>query len=696
MNFKFATGILIRLGEELISNPEHGLIELVKNSYDADATDCTVELKGTNHLGGAIIIRDDGTGMDLKAIDDGWFLIGSSKKSSQKLTQLGRQPAGNKGLGRIAALRLGNQVRLVTRPKDEPGIEYSLIINWEDFEKVDVVEAITFEPKSNKTDLSHGTEIIIENLQVKLGRSEIEKLARELILLADPFSDKIGFHPKLIAAEFTDLEKQVRNAYFDNAEYHLKAQVDKEGLAEAWVLDWQGKVRFHAKHQKLTDQPYRTAPATFDLWVFLLNAPSFSSRKASISEVRDWISVVGGVRLYHRGLRVRPYGDPGHDWLSMNLARARDPEERPSTNTSVGVVFVNDSDDVLVQKTDRIGFVETEAFSELQRFAIDVMEWMHRERLRIRSERQKKERVEAPKKTAAAKASVERIVEATIPEDIRPKVRKALYQYEQAKEREVRILREDLQLYRGMATAGVTAAVFAHEAGKPITHIIRAVKIIEKKGRQLLGEAYSSSLEKPITSLHYSAEMIKNYALLPLHLLNRSKRRSGVIDVKSVIEELITIFNPFLIEPKIQLIYEKTEDSLHIQGSISLLEVILTNFLTNSINAFTKVEGAPIEDRKIIIRTEITDTQLFRKTLLLRVFDNGLGIVNIDPKEIWMPGRTTQTDGTGFGLTIVKDSVADLGGNVRAISRGELGGAEFIVELPLIEGDQDAAIKTLI
>ena len=41
---------------------------------------------------------------------------------------------------------------------------------------------------------------------------------------------------------------------------------------------------------------------------------------------------------------------------------------------------------------------------------------------------------------------------------------------------------------------------------------------------------------------------------------------------------------------------------------------------------------------------------------------------------------------TGFGLTIVKDSVADLGGKVGVIPRGELGGAEFIVELPIIEG----------
>ena len=688
MYFKFAAGILTRLGEELISNPEHGLIELVKNSYDADALVCTVELKRTSSLGGTVIISDDGTGMDLKAIEDGWFLIGGSQKTFQEATQLGRQPAGNKGLGRIAALRLGTRVTLITRPLTEPGVEYTLIINWEDFGKVNVVEAVKFTPQKSKTNKEHGTEIIIEDLRVKLDRPEIQNLARELILLADPFGDQTGFHPKLIVPEFADLERQVLNAYFDNAEYHLLAQLDEKGLAEAWILDWKGKVLFHAGHQKLSgsDKPYKTAKAKFNLWVFLLTSQSFSSRKASLNDVRNWISVVGGVRLYHRGLRVRPYGDQGHDWLNMNLSRSRDPEERPSTNTSVGAVFVSDTENVLLQKTDRIGFVETEAFSELKRFAINALEWMHRERMHLRNEKQKKEREEAPRKTAIARTSIEQIVEATIPEEIRPKVQKALQNYEQAKEREVRMLREDLQLYRGMATAGITAAVFAHEAGKPITFIKRMTKVIERKAQNMLGEEYVKTFEQHILSLRNAAETINGYALLPLHILSKNKRRSGVVDVHIVIDELVEVFKPFFDEAKIQIICEKTERRPSIQGSISLIEVILTNFLTNSINALTKVEGATIEDRKIIIRTEIASTEFFRETLILRVLDNGSGITNINIKEIWLPGRTTQADGTGFGLTIVKDSVADLGGNVRVVPQGELGGAEFIVELPVIEG----------
>lgn len=59
MHFKFSPNILNRLGEELIPNPDQGIIELVKNSYDADATKCTVELVNPTAIGGSIIISDN-------------------------------------------------------------------------------------------------------------------------------------------------------------------------------------------------------------------------------------------------------------------------------------------------------------------------------------------------------------------------------------------------------------------------------------------------------------------------------------------------------------------------------------------------------------------------------------------------------------------------------------------------------------
>ncbi len=305
MHFKFSPNILNRLGEELIPNPDQGIIELVKNAYDADATKCTVELIDTNNIGGSIIISDNGTGMDTDAISDGWLVLGRSKKAARKPTQLGRLPVGDKGLGRLAALRQGSQVNLKTRPKNEPGVEYSLTINWDVFEGADVVEDVSFDAQKNPTQKTHGTDITIHQLNIKLGRLEIKRLARELLLLADPFDNTVAFRPRLIAPGFADIEKRVNEAYFEAAEYHLKASLNAEGTAEAWILDWKGDLLFSSKHENISSSVYRSVPAEFEMWFFLLNPQNFSAKKVSSAEVRSWLSEVGGVHLYHRGLRVK-------------------------------------------------------------------------------------------------------------------------------------------------------------------------------------------------------------------------------------------------------------------------------------------------------------------------------------------------------------------------------------------------------
>ncbi len=102
-----------------------------------------------------------------------------------------------------------------------------------------------------------------------------------------------------------------------------------------------------------------------------------------MKDVREWLGVVGGVHLYQSNMRVRPFGEPGHDWLEMDRKRVGSPEERPSTNNSIGQIKVNDLGVLLTQKTDRSGFVENEAFHELKRFAVDCLNWMANRRLTI-------------------------------------------------------------------------------------------------------------------------------------------------------------------------------------------------------------------------------------------------------------------------------------------------------------------------
>jgi signal transduction histidine kinase len=688
MHFKVSTGILSRLGEELIPNPDQGIMELVKNSYDADATECTVELINTDTIGGSLVVSDNGIGMDPKSISDGWLVIGRSKKAARQPTKLGRLPVGDKGLGRLAALRQGSQVTLKTRPISEPGIEYVLPINWSDFSEAWVVEDVQLDLEKHETEHPQGTDTIVENLNFKLGKREVQRLARELLLLSDPFDSTTGFRPRLIAPGFSELEKRVQKAYFEDAEYCLSASLDVHGRAKAKLLDWKGNILFLADHKDIAkkDAPYETVAATLEVWVFVFLAETFSRRErlGTSKEIRDWLSVVGGVHLYHRGLRVKPYGDPGNDWLNINLERVKAHELRPSTNTLIGRVIADDPTDRLVQKTDRLGFIEDESFSELRRFAIDTFEWMAKVRLGESEKKRTQEKKDVNKLVEEAKAQVEQtIATLEIPQESRKQVLKVIQNYETVKERETQSLREDVLLYRSLATAGTTAALFAHESGKPVTLIEKAAKRIETQGQKLLAERYSKIFEKPVEILYRAANSLRSFAKFPLHLLKRSKRRSTTVDVHNVIDEVVDLFQPFLEESKVEVKKVLVDGTPSIRGSVALLEAALVNLMTNSLNSFN-AKGSPCQQRQIMICTELTATHLE-----LRFLDNGSGIQDLELDEIWLPGRTTTPGGTGLGLTIVKDSVTDLGGQIWAIANGELGGAEFLLNLPLVQhGEQ--------
>lgn len=681
-HIRFAADILRRLGEELNPNPDQGIIELVKNSYDADARRCTVELINTDQPGGTVRITDNGDGMDSEAIEMGWLVLGKSPKNVRERTRLGRIPAGSKGLGRLAALRMGSRTTLATWPRSDPNAQFNLIINWNEYENIDLVDDVELEIVRNKRkkDQNNGSEILLEDLHSSISRLEGKRLARAMILLADPFGDDPGgFEPLLVSLEFSDLEALVRNRYFGEADYHLISELDESGRSAASVKDWRGKELFSADHKELSSgrshREYASTPARFDFWVFILNAATFSTRKTTIGEVRAWLGEFGGVHVYENDLRVNPYGNPGNDWLDINLRRAQNPEERPSTNTSIGRISVTDIDEVLLQKTDRSGFIENEAFLGLKEFAQDSLEWMARRRLDIAEKRRAEKRAVTRTRSTRSQRNLEKAIESA-PKNVQPGLRKAYGAYERSRDQEVKSLRKEVQLYRTLSTAGITTATIAHEtSGSPIKVITQSIKAVERRAKKALNDRYSA-LKKPVDSIKNAVSALGVLGSVTLNLLDHEKRRVGRVEIHEVIENVLDIFEPFLRGRDVDVEKDLASGNPFLRGSDAAIESIITNLLNNSLAAF---EVVSTRKRKILIRTEIAE-----ELLTLRVLDNGPGIQGISLRDIWLPGQTTRTNGTGLGLTIVRDAVTDLGGKTNAKANGELGGAEIIIELPIL------------
>ena len=138
--------VIRQLGAELVTDQTTALMELIKNSYDADAdyVKVTINTKDTyqnpellypNHKG-YIIVEDSGFGMSRETLLKSWLTISySNKRASNGIkpkTPKGRTPLGDKGLGRLSTQRLAHICEVIT--KEENKDAYHVGFNWDDFD----------------------------------------------------------------------------------------------------------------------------------------------------------------------------------------------------------------------------------------------------------------------------------------------------------------------------------------------------------------------------------------------------------------------------------------------------------------------------------------------------------------------------------------------------------------------------------
>jgi hypothetical protein len=188
--------LLTMLGEQLIKNERIALIELIKNSYDADATQVDVIFQnfGDNWeitSDSRIIIEDTGTGMTEEVIKQHWLNPATpikklDKDKGRNRTKIhNRIIQGEKGIGRFAMLKLGRKITVITRPIDgnqEFHVSYDLSQYTDDFltdtgeeglflYDIDVLfESRNITPSIEQLNqdygmVGHGTRIIIEDLK---------------------------------------------------------------------------------------------------------------------------------------------------------------------------------------------------------------------------------------------------------------------------------------------------------------------------------------------------------------------------------------------------------------------------------------------------------------------------------------------------------------------------------------------------
>lgn len=136
--FKTKARAIELLGKKQIRDSSTALAELMKNSYDADAEILRVEFITKDIKVPCVVICDNGCGMNQNDIEEKWLVLGtdSKRKVKNKKSPGGRTLMGEKGIGRLAVSRLGQQMWMFTKTKDT--LWNLLYINWNIFENPDL------------------------------------------------------------------------------------------------------------------------------------------------------------------------------------------------------------------------------------------------------------------------------------------------------------------------------------------------------------------------------------------------------------------------------------------------------------------------------------------------------------------------------------------------------------------------------
>ena len=220
LKFRPYARLLTMLGDQLIKNERIALVEIIKNSYDADASWVKVTFENFDPDFGAnsmskIIIEDDGIGMTESVIENHWVNpatpIKFLGKQDNPVTKKGRVIQGEKGIGRFALLKLGRKIEISTRAarqKSELKITLDVSRYDENFlhesesalflDDIGITLASTENPAFIRsyqiaigarkvTRPNHGTRIEISSLSSAWSRSKVEKVFEDLTRLQSIF-----------------------------------------------------------------------------------------------------------------------------------------------------------------------------------------------------------------------------------------------------------------------------------------------------------------------------------------------------------------------------------------------------------------------------------------------------------------------------------------------------------------------------
>ena len=708
--FSVDAALLRELGDHLIGRDYIALAELVKNAYDADATNCRIEFTAKE-----IVVTDNGHGMSAEEFHNYWMRIGTTHKTDKGTSRrLGRPMAGSKGLGRLSVQFLADAMTLESWSADDPSRHLYAFVDWTGIRRgsdLDTVD-VQWEMRPGRSEFPGGhTRVVLKALRSTWDADKIGKLGQEVWMLRPPYrrSDrKSGSTPGdfCVDIDAPDIERaraafdsfhdalfhnwkaRIRGTLVDGRSHQLEAR--RATVSVEFKAGYPHEVKTpnsFFEDVALPIDPSRSPGSAVDRVEFEILIFKPAGRQPGgmrVQDMREYLHTFGNVSVYDGGFRL-PYYGASQDWLriavdqggrraaSKLLPSSLHIGERylldlPAPGRIFGSVEIDTNHERSV--ADRLGagpgsclrisagrdrLAENSAFGELRdlvRFALDYYANRYR-LLRVQAADDALSKGPPPSRVYSRAVMALDSYREQLSDAAYLEIRQALLAARSTATLEEEALDRRAQMLAPLATAGMTALALNHE-------LTREVALLEhaRDGIRAAATDFATCSLTPIADdLDGAAGRMSALQQLFDPLLSAEDRQAhDRLTVRSVVLQVVRAFRPLM--PGVTIDTSDIPEQLRFPvGAFAEWSAILQNVLTNAWNAM-------LDSDRAVISFEGGCGARAREWL--RISDSGAGLdVPLEESEsLFEPfarhlrisdeKRSIAIGGHGLGLTIVR------------------------------------------
>jgi len=426
LSFKVSSALKNIIGSDLINDDFIAVFELVKNAYDAHATNVEIIFENIYSSRAKIIIKDDGKGMNYNDLINKWLFVAYSAKIEgteednydyRDKIKVKRAYAGAKGIGRFSCDRLGRNLYLETI-KDEPDPKVEVLItDWSKFEsdiKDEFVDIKVLQETIDQSNfnIEHGTVLEITNLKNTWDRDKFLQLKDALSRLINPNTINENDSFKIILKVKEELENDQEQILKNKKQVnHPKSPIDSSlvkyrkivnGEIQNLIFDTLGIKTTYIESKVLDNEIITTLfeagkmvysiteenpfvnfkDLKISIYYLNVSAKLTFSRRMGLQPVE-----YGHIFVYKNGLRIFPYGERAKDPLKMDNRKAQGHSRYLGTREVIGYISIEGTNNNLRETSSRgDGLIRTstyfdlehwfyETLKKLEKYIIDVTDW---------------------------------------------------------------------------------------------------------------------------------------------------------------------------------------------------------------------------------------------------------------------------------------------------------------------------------